>query len=217
MARNWQATVDDLTDVGKLVHLMFRQDAYDVDRTRSELLRQRRQYYEAELTDQALRIGCPGRTGRLGNGAILSELNDISQRDATSIVNTYNADLANAIAYIRAEVPTANRFVYAKRLGEWEEKRASWKNAQIAQYTENTARTKAQQDFRQYNNAYGSAELLPKRAVCPVCQGWVNRGRVPLNIALNNPGPWHPNCPHLWSITYEKVAPTDCATLWMGQ
>ena len=25
------------------------------------------------------------------------------------------------------------------------------------------------------------------------------------------------NCPHLWSITYEKVAPTDCATLWMGQ
>ena len=217
MARNWQATVDDLTDVGKLVHLMFRQDAYDVDRTRSELLRQRRQYYEAELTDQALRIGCPGRTGRLGNGAILSELNDISQRDATSIVNTYNADLANAIAYIRAETPTANRFVYAKRLGEWEEKRASWKNAQIAQYTENSARAKAQQDFRANNSAFGYAELLPKRAVCPICQGWIDRGKVPLNIAQNHPPPYHVNCPHLWSISYEKVAPTDCATLWMGQ
>ena len=194
MPRNWQAMVDDLPDVARLIHLSMRQDPYDVDRIRGELLRQRRRYYEAELTDQARRVGCPGQVGRLGNGAILSELNEMSKQDATSIVNTYNADLASAISYIRAEVPTANRYVYAKRLGVWEQNRASWKDAQIAQYTQGSARAKAQQDFRYNNNTFGTAVLEPTRAVCPICQGWVARGIVPLNIALNHPGPFHPNC-----------------------
>lgn len=217
MARNWQAMVDDLSDVGRLVHLAMRQDAYDVDRIRGELLRQRRRYYEAELTAQAQRIGCRGQVGRLGNGAILSELNDLSQRDAASIVNTYNYDLAVAIRYIRAEVPTANRYVYAKRLGEWEQKRASWKNEQIAQYTEGSARAKAQQDFYQNNHAFGVATLQPTQAVCPICQGWVARGEVPLNVAQNNPPPYHPNCPHGWSVSYEKIPPDQCRYLWVGQ
>ena len=216
MARNPDAIVQDLPDVGKLVHLAMRQDAYDVDRIRGELLRERRRYYEAELTAQAQRIGCKGQVGRLTNGAVLSELNDISQRDAASIVNTYNYDLAVAIRYIRAETPTANRYVYAKRLGEWEQQRASWKNDQIAQYTEGSARAKAQQDFYQNNNAFGTAELLPKQAVCPVCQGWVNRGEVPLNVAQHNPGPFHPGCPHVWSVTYERIPPDQCQFLWMG-
>ena len=194
MPRNWQAMVDDLPDVQKLIHLSMRQDPYDVDRIRGELLRQRRRYYEAELTDQARRVGCPGQVGRLGNGAILSELNEMGKQDATSIVNTYNADLASAISYIRAEVPTANRYVYAKRLGVWEQSRASWKDAQIAQYTKGSARAKAQQDFRYNNNTFGMAVLEPTRAVCPICQGWINRGAVDLRIAHNSPPPYHPNC-----------------------
>ena len=217
MARDWQQALSDKSDVERLVHLAKRMDAYDVDRIRGELLRERRRYYEAELTEQAMRAGCRGRVGRLANGAILSELNDISQRDASSIVNTYNADLVNAIAYIRAETPTANRYVYAKRLGEWEANRASWKNDQIAQYTENSARTKAQQDFYRNNNVFGVAELFPKRAVCPVCQGWVERGEVPLNVALNNPSPYHVNCPHIWQIRYDRVPADQCQFLWMGQ
>lgn len=194
MPLNWQAAVDDLSDVGKLVHLVMRQDPYSISRVKNELLRDRRRYYEAELTDQARRVGCPGQVGRLTNSNILSELNLESARDATSIVNTYNADLASAIRYIRAETPTANRYVYAKRLGAWEQKRSSWKNNQIAQYTEGSARAKAQQDFHRNNGTFGVAVLLPKRAICPICIGWVNRGEVPLNIATNNPGPFHPNC-----------------------
>ena len=126
---------------------------------------------------------------------ILDELRAASERDATSIVNTYNADLASAIRYIRAETPTANRYVYAKRLGEWEQKRAKWKDGQIAQYTEMSARAKAQQDFFAKNSVHeGTATLEPKRAVCPVCQGWVARGEVPITVAKNNPPPYHPNC-----------------------
>jgi len=216
VARNWQAIVDDLPDLGKLVHLSMRQDPYDVERIKGELLRERRRYYEAELTAQAQRIGCRGQVGRLGNNTILSELNAISERDATSIVNTYNADLAGAIRYIRAEVPTANRYVYAKRLGEWEQQRAAWKNEQIQQYTEGSARAKAQQDFYQNNSAFGVAVLRPPMAVCPICQGWIDRGEVPLNIAQNHPPPYHVGCPHGWQVNYEKITRDQCRYLWMG-
>ena len=217
MARQWQPLVDQLSDVGKLVHLAARKEPLDVDRVRSELLRERRRYYEAELTAQAARVGCPGRSGNLSNGAILSELNQKSMEDATSIVNTYNYDLAVAIRYIRAETPTANRFTYAKRLGEWETRRGAWKNDQIALYTETSARAKAQADFYQYHANFGTAELVPKTAVCPVCRGWVARGEVPLRTAMNHPGPFHVGCPHTWETHPERVAREDCPMLWMGQ
>jgi hypothetical protein len=215
--RNWQAMVEDLTDIGKKVHLSMRQDPYDVERIKAELLRERRRYYEAEITDQARRVGCGMMTARLTNQTILDELSVMSARDAASIVNTYNADLAGAIRYIRAEVPTANRFVYAKRLGAWEQKRAGWKNDQIATYTETSARSKAQQDFFAKNGInLGIAVLEPKRAVCPVCQGWVARGEVPITVAKNNPPPYHTNCPHYWDTQPDRIPMTTCRFLWMG-
>lgn len=194
MPRQWQPVVEQFADVQKLVHLASRMDTYDAERIRAELLRDRRAYYEAELTDQAARVGCPGRVGRLGNPERLSILNELSQIDATGIVNTYNYDLAAAVAQIRSETPTANRHVYAKRLREWDAKRSQWKQPQIATYTETTARSMAQSDFYMFNPSMGVATLQPTRAVCPVCQGWVNRGEVPLHVAQANPPPYHTNC-----------------------
>lgn len=216
MAREWQPVVDGMSKIQKLVHLSVRQDGYDVDRIRSELLRERRRYYEAELTAQAARVGCPGQVGRLTNGHILSLLNEASQQDALSIVNTYNYDLAIAVNHIRVETPTANRYVYAKRLRAWESKRGAWKNDQIATFTEMSARSLAQQHFYQYNSNLGTARLQPTKAVCPVCQGWVNRGEVPIYVATANPGPWHPNCPHTWLTTPGRVSPEQCPMLWVG-
>jgi hypothetical protein len=214
---DWQDLTAGMTNVQVLVHLAMRMDAYDEDQIRVELLRERRRAYEDELTIQAQRVGCPMRAGRLQNGAILTLLNEDSRRDSYSIVNTYNRDLAYAILNIAAEVPTANRFVYAKRLGAWEERRATWKNTQIALYTENSARAMAQQDFVQYNGTFGTAEMFPKVAVCPVCIGWVARGEVPLRVAMNNPPPYHVNCPHGWNVKPEAVAKEDCPDLWMGR
>jgi len=215
--RDWHSVVEGMTRVQKLVHLAMRQDDYDVDRIRIELLQVRRRAYEDELTLQARRVGCPGRSGRLENGPILSELNAMCAEEAAGIVNTYNYDLAGAVLNIFSEVPTANRYVYAKRLQAWEEKRSAWKGPQIAEYTEGSARSKAQQDFYTLNNIGGVAELLPKAAVCPVCIGWVERGEVPMREAQNNPGPWHPNCPHLWSTNPEKAPKEECPLLWMGE
>ena len=215
--RNWRVVVDQMSDVQKLVHLASRKDPLDADQVRTELLRERRRYYEAELTAQARRVGCPGRTGALGNNLILSELNEQSRLDAESIANTFNYDLAIAINHIRAQVPTANRFVYAKRLEAWEAKRATWKTPQIEQNTELTARARAQQDFYQFNAIFGVAELVPKTAVCPVCQGWIDRGEVPIHVARNNPPPYHTNCVHSFAMRPDRVAREECKNLWMGQ
>jgi hypothetical protein len=136
--------------------------------------------------------------------------------DAASIANTYNYDLAAAVIKIRSEIPTANRYTYAKYLRIWHAERAKWKERQIVQYAEGTARTKAQQDFETFNRPGGEAILEPRSAVCPVCQGWINRGVVPLNVALNNPSPYHPTCPHIWRTLMPQFNQNACFDLWMG-
>lgn len=218
MPRNWQAAVDRLSNVGKLVHLAMRMDAFDVTQVRGELVRHLRAAYNDELGIQAARVGCADRQGRLTTGPILSALGEEAAADAESIVNTYNYDLAIAIAHIRTETPTANRYVYAHRLRQWHEARSAWKVPQIAQMTEQKARARAQQDFAEQNGRRtGIARMQPRTAACPICQGWIARGDVPVRVALNNPPPYHVNCPHLWDIDTGRVSRDECPDLWMGE
>lgn len=218
MPTSWQEIVDQMTDVQKLVHLAMRMTADDEDRLRSEILRERRKFYEAELTTQAKKVGCGRRTGRLPEGPILSELNEMSSSDAESIVNTYNRDIAGQIIQIYQNNPRSNRNMYASKLTDWDKKRSEWKNPQILQVNEMTARSKAQQNFYTYNSeVIGTAELTPTQAVCPVCIGWVARGTVPLRVAEKNPPPYHINCPHTWDTNPEKIDSSMCSELWMGE
>lgn len=217
MPRDWEALVAELTDVQKLVHLAMRMTPFDADRIRGELLAVRRDAYVDELTIMASQVGCPGRRGRLSGGPSLTELSEASQADGESIVNTYNWDLAVAIDAIHEENPRANRNTYARRLQEWDAKRGEWKAPQIEQYAEGQGRALAQSDFVQFNDALGLAVLEPGAAVCPVCQGWINRGEVPLHEATNNPPPYHVNCPHVWQITPKRVPQSECPNLWMGE
>lgn len=216
MPRDWRALVGSLTGVQKLVHLAMRLDDFEPDRIRGELVREGRRAYEDELTNQARLAGCRSRRGSLTAGPALSELNDLYRQHALGIVNTYNYDLAGAIIAIGSETPTANRHVYARRLAGWEGQRGKWKTSQVAQSTVGHARAMAQRDFQRFNDIQGSAVLRPEAAVCPVCIGWVERGQVPVEVALNHPPPYHPNCPHLWRVNPDQVVPADCRNLWMG-
>lgn len=215
--RDWQSVVAQLTDVQKLVHLAMRMDSTNVEQLRGTLLKQRRLAYEDELVIQARRIGCGNQMARLVAGPALNRLNDMSKRDAESIVATYDYDLAFAIRTIGNEVPTANRHVYASRLSQWEASRASWKNQQVAEFTENSARAMAQQDFYDQNRPNGVAVLLPKSGVCPICKGWIERGRVDARVATHHPPPYHPNCPHVWDFNWDKFSREQCEILWMGE
>jgi len=216
--RDWHLLVNgqQFSNVMRLVHLSMRLDFIDERRVRSELTRMRRSAYEQELAIQARRVGCGEQYVLLQNGPVLTALHEASTVDAESIINTYNYDLAKAIQKIRAAVPTANRYVYAKRLAQWEKGRLQWKAPQIAMYTENSARALAQKDFWAENRIQGYAEIEPKTAVCPVCQGWILRGLCPIEVLLNNPPPYHPWCPHTIRTLPERLHESECALLWLG-
>lgn len=216
-ARDWRAAVNNLSDVGRLVHLAGRMDGVDEEQIRTELLRIRRTSYESELSIQAGRVGCPGRSGMLTAGPSLSALNEMSVRDAGSMVNTYNYTLATRIQAVRDETPTANRHVYAYRISGFMNAKVTDKSSVSAGYADSTARSMAQQDFYSFNSAsMGTAQLEPRAAVCPICRGWSNRGEVLMPVALNNPPPYHPRCPHFWRTNPQKVARDECPNLWMG-
>lgn len=217
MPRDWRPLVNDMSNVQRLVHLAARWDVVDEENWRGDILRKMRTAYDEELTIQANRVGCSGRHGQLRNGPLLSALNDTAKEHAASIVNTYNYDLALFILNVGRETPTANRFTYAARYRVWAAARSSWKNTQINMMSVTWARTKAQKDFTDMNGRQGSARLSPTTAVCPICQGWIARGAVPLHIALNNAPPYHINCPHVWSIESGRIPREQCPDLWMGE
>lgn len=212
--RNWQEQVSGMTRVQKLVHLAKRFALDETQQLRSELLRDMRLAYQDELTIQARRMGC-NRQGLLRNGPILSQLNDLALVRAGQIANTYNYDLSIAIQAIYSRNPRANRHYYARWLETWEEYRAAWKLPQINQHQTGEARALAQQHFYEHNGQQGYAVLIPRTAVCPICQGWINRGKVPMRVAMSAPPPYHVNCPHLWDTYPDKAI--DCDLLWMGE
>ena len=214
---DWRAALEGFSRVMKLVQLAARKDMVDEETIRSQLLKQGRLAYENELMLQAQRVGCPGRRPQLTNGPILSELNGIFDEHAKSIVNTYNYDLVAQIQVVRANVPRANRHTYAKRLRLWDSMRAELKDPVISQVTENVARSLAQEHFYIFNGHDGAAVLKPVTAVCPVCQGWIERGEVPMAEAMNHPPPYHVRCPHLWETHPDKRTQGQCEILWMGE
>jgi len=215
---DWRAAIDGFSRVMKLVHLAARYDMVDEGQIAAQLQVKGRIAYESELMIQAQRAGCPGRSAHLTNPAILAQLGEIYTAHAKSIVNTYNYDLATQIKVVRMAVPRANRFTYAKRIRDWDGARAQLKNPVISGVTDGVARSLAQEHFHAKNDTEGYAILKPIPAVCPVCQGWVARGKVPLDEALAHPPPYHPRCPHLWEIHTDKNrTPEECQLLWMGE
>jgi len=213
---DWRTLVASMTDVQKLVHLATRYDMVNEEALRAQLLKNRRNEYEATLNQLAAEAGC-GRSAILSEGPVLSELNDLSRDDAMSIANTYNYELGIAILAISSDTPRANRFAYANRLAKWENRRAKHKDDQIATHTNLTARSLAQRDFNQFNDIDGTAQLVgPNPAAEQICQGWLNRGMVTKQVAVNNPSPFHLGCPHVWDFTLKKLNREDCQDLWMG-
>lgn len=214
--RNWRTVFDEMTRVQKLVHLAKR---YAVDETatvKAAIQRMTRRAYEAELTIQASHVAC-NRQGHLTNEFIMADLETDARDSSENITNTYNYDLAIAIQKISQQNRFANRHYYAKYLGIWETARDHWKIPQIQQYETGKARAQAMKDFYERNrDIIGIAALLPKTAVCPICQGWIARGTVPIRVAMNNPPPYHIGCPHRWHTTPDRVAKEACRDLWMG-
>jgi len=214
--RQWEPIVEDFSVVMKKVHLLFRRDQVDIENIYAEIFREKREAYEDGLAIQAANVGCAGRRG-ITPPDVMKEISDEAHTEAAGIANTYNYDLALAVRAIRTETPRANRWTYAKRLGEWEATRDEWKSKQISLWNQMKWQDRATRDFMQHNPQAlkGWAKVEPSgRAVCDVCQYWVNRGKVSIDETRKQEWPAHLNCPHYWDVHY--TGKVDCKELWLG-
>ena len=221
-----QSIVNTMTPVQRLVYEAVNYDTVDVRRLEAELFDIRRRAFNDELEIQAAKVHCPNRRANLTNPDILNRLDLASTLDAESVANTYNYFIALQIIRIGEENPNASRGYYAERVAKWDTSYWLYKDAVVAMYADQSARAMAQQEFYARNRGPlvvagmlgGAAKMEPRTAVCPICQGWINRGIVPLFTALNNPPPYHQNCPHGWDLRPGIIiAASTCALLWMGE
>lgn len=195
----------------------MRMDMVDEQSISAEVLREKRQAYEDELTVQAANVGCRDRQGAMDEPT-LKKAHEQAQAEAAGIVNTYNYDLANAINLIHDQIPKANRNTYAKYLAGWHNDRAVWKDVQISLHNRMEWRAKAVADFLRFNDIQGYAKLVPSsHAVCEICRRWIRRGKVPLAEAMRVMEDWPPhlNCIHSWEV--KPLGDKRCDELWVGR
>lgn len=208
----WRDMVAGFSRVTALVHLSMRMLPVDTDQLYGELLKARQLEFNDAVSDYTAQMECGGQAD-LRSGPEMEQIKAESRRDAEQISETYNRDLARTIAGIRETTPRANRHTYAKRLREWERSRSPWKVTQISLHTVMTARDIALKAFCKHNRLEPDVVLHPQLAREPICQGWVNRGKVSFEVARRNPSPYHIGCVHYWRPFFEKG---DCVDLWQG-
>ncbi len=213
-----QVWVRQMSTVQLFVFSIMRAHEIDIAVGALQMYDDRVAVYEDELLVQLDAVGCGRRAVVLRDDGILRDIRERCKSDAVSIANTYNHDVARSIVATGLEAPTANRYVYAYRLRKYLESREIWKDRQIALYTTNWARTKAQHDFYALNRlVLGYAVLVPVRAaVCDICRMLIARGRIPLQLAMSIKVPVHPNCPHEWRVWPQRVTLDQCPLLWAG-
>jgi hypothetical protein len=211
-AARWPSLVAQFSPVMRLIHGAMRMNEDDVQLMAKELFEARKTEFNAALDDYISQAGCAGSSD-LKTRTELDFLRQDSQKDAQSIIDTYNMDLAKTIQKIKVSTPRANRNTYASGLRNWEAGRKSWKATQIALWTTLTARDQALKSFAFHNKLRPKVRLMPRTAAEPICQGWINRGLVSFQIAVNNRSPFHLNCIHFWEPQFD---PADCEGLWSG-
>jgi hypothetical protein len=195
--------------------LAFEFAVTDEDALTESIFEQRAGTFRATLTEEARASGS-SKTGRGPNGRDRDELRRMSRRDAQSIRNTFNRDLASQIDQLYDADPARSRQSYISELTAWADRRAQWKDRQIANQNRSTARTYAQERFNDENQVGEALYLFvgppPRESECAALfrAGLVNR-----DFAERNPTPVHINCPHNWEV---QVARPGVARerIWVG-
>lgn len=210
-----------MTRQQKLVYRACRWGQLKIVILTQALFRIAKRAYMDELEIQARRVGCLGQKASIRWRPTMAKMLRDARRAARSIVGTFNRGLANAILVFGAANPDASFWKYLRHLKRWERARNDWKLKQIQAATESQARADAIREFYERNRLMATATMLPLTAVCPVCQGWLDRieqsGPIPIHIAIVNSPPYHLSCPHRWVTHPIQLSPAECRRLWMGK
>jgi len=209
-----RAGAGDLSDAGKLVYLAFQKTTEDVLALAEELFRAGKRTAEEALLREAQRVGCGVVQVTLSHGTLLSWVRERADWVARQVCDTYNADLANEIARIIADTPTANRWSLSYQLQAWEAGRQSWKSPQVAVTEAFTVENEAKMQFQQMNAVQEPEYWFGYSLSCEVCR----------KIAAGNPhtrqyaervGLPHVGCLDHWHVRGGEYV--DCAELWLGE
>ncbi len=174
--------------------------------------------FESALEKFSEEAGCKVKA-ELTNNKILREFGVQSRKDARSIVNTFNYELVGRIAKLDEALTLQEK---SDNIEAWITERQRRKWVQVSQWTSGKVKHKAAGEFFTRNGKHfeegGFAELQgPYPAKEPICQGWFNRGAVPLREAISNPPPYHLGCPHFFKYTMPKFkGGVVCEDLWLG-
>lgn len=204
----------------------FRMKTRVQDSLEKVLFSQRVAAFEEEVDTLLGLTGCRKESGSLTNVPIRDRLLSESVSDAGSIVNTHSVHLVGAILRISKENKSPTWQDYVVGLTEWQRTRDTFKVKQVSTWTVNRVRHEAAQEFYGRNFALlsvqGSVILRgPLPAKEPICQGWINRGVVPLMEALSIDWPPHLNCEHYFDyVSTPRLNPLarflNCRDLWVG-
>jgi hypothetical protein len=209
-----RGSFEDLSDVGRLVYLAFMKTQDDVVALADELLKEGRRTAEEAILQAAQAIGCGVVSVHLTAGELLSWIRERADWAAQKICDTYNRDLVNAILRIIEETPTANRWVIAHRLQEWEARRQEWKSSQIAITEAFVVSNEAKMRFYEMNKVTEPEAWFGYSLQCEVCQEIARRNPYTLAEAEAIGLP-HPNCLDQWHIRGGEMV--DCNELWLGE
>lgn len=202
------------TRLSKTVALLYRMTDEDTEKLYNELLEARKRSWVSALQTVVQEHGCrqSANAPRLGD---LEYLKSISRQDAKSITNTYNFDVEVQIERIFEQTRTANRFVFFKRLEEWNAKRNGWKLAQISLNTDVTTTAYARQQFYANNGLRGGRWIFTGPSpTCEKCVRLFAAGVVDQAFVDKHPNPQHILCPHQWTPVKSKKL--DCTEVWLG-
>jgi hypothetical protein len=209
-----RVTFEDLSDAGRRVYLMFMKTEADVQSLGDDLFQDGRRTAEEALLQEAHAVGCSTLSVHLTTGPLLSFVRERADWAASSICDTYNRDLINAIWGIIQDVPTANRWVIAYRLRAWEAARQGWKKPQIENTESFIIANEAKLLFYEYNKVTEPDAWFGYSLICAVCQ----------DIAAKNPytlaeaeriGLPHIGCKDQWHIKPGEMV--SCDELWLGE
>jgi len=203
-----------MSKLTQVISLLYSMQADDTAQLEARLLEQRKRVWTQALRDEARAHGCNG-TPRAPGGGYLVDLTKLAIQDAESISTTWNRDVEKQVERIRAETPTANRFVYAHRMEQWAKERDAYKAPLIALVTETTTREMARDAFRKHN--YDGNEKYVFSGPAPTCQKCVRlfaAGIVSKAFIDKHAAPVHITCPHYW----KAVSPPKlkCGEMWLG-
>ena len=211
--RDKGTVVEDLSDVGRLVYLMFQKTAEDVAALADVLFQEGRRTAEEALLQEAHAIGCGILQVRLGEGELLSWVRERADWAAQTICDTYNRDLAFAIEAVIAQYPKANRWVIAYHLRDWEAGRQSWKADQIATTEAFVTANEAKMEFYGMNAITEPKAWFGYSLICEQCQAIAAQNPYKLRDAQAIGLP-HVGCLDQWHI--EPGEMVECSELWLG-